>query len=135
RVSPRSLPEGQTDRGEANAGNGKDVPRHAGLSSTRAVRIEALAGDQRDRSALRPRQRLEDWRECKCKHDQCGCEYFVSIFHFIFLRVLAFAEVVRKFRRKVMTKVWENFRDKETRTGRERFLPNLNTVSVLKGGD
>jgi hypothetical protein len=64
---------------------------------------------------------LNDWRDCKCKHDQCRCEYVVSIFHVIFsFFVLAFVElsslrthfrpfteVMRKSRREVTRELGE----------------------------
>ena len=67
-------------------------------------------------------RRLGDWRDCKCKHDQCGCEYVVSIFHVIYFPffVLAFpelsslrthfrpfTEVMRKSRREVTRELGE----------------------------
>ena len=46
-----------------------------------------------------------------------------------------FTEVVRKITARGYDEDLENFRERETKTGEERFLPSLNTVSVLKGGD
>jgi len=42
---------------------------------------------------------------------------------------------VRKITARGYDEDLENFRERETKTGEERFLPSLNTVSVLKGGD
>ena len=45
---------------------------------------DAFVSSQRDRATIKVLPSLNDWRECKCKRDQCGCAYVVSIFHVIY---------------------------------------------------
>jgi hypothetical protein len=48
------------------------------------LRAFRIAGGQLDRATIKVLPCLNDWRECKCKRDQCRCEYVVSIFHVIY---------------------------------------------------
>src|SRR6476646_11497568 len=60
-VDPGSLSDGQTDRSQANGGNGKDVLWHTGLSSTIAACIGPWL--RPGRATLRPRISRGAWPE------------------------------------------------------------------------